>query len=96
MDVKKKNKYTLANCLSLELGSLEVVTMILGSSTPAHLYSSSLLDDTPENEIVCLKFISLLQIYRSQKPMVSGINQSLTYDIIYMYINHVLLSFMDT
>lgn len=37
----KTLKITFANCLSLELGSLEVVIMILGSSTPAHLYSSS-------------------------------------------------------
>lgn len=38
---------TLANILSLELGSLDVVTMSLGSSTPAHLYSSSMCELTP-------------------------------------------------
>ena len=32
---------TLANCLSLLLGLCEVVTTILGSSTPAQAYSSS-------------------------------------------------------
>ena len=32
---------TLANCFSRELGSWEVVTIILGSWTPAHAYSSS-------------------------------------------------------
>lgn len=42
-------KLTLANILSLELGSLEVVTMTLGSSTPAHLYSSSMCELTPEH-----------------------------------------------
>ena len=41
-------KDTLANCLSLELGSLDVVIIILGSSTPAHLYSSSTLRVSPE------------------------------------------------
>lgn len=41
------NFITLANILSLELGSLEVVTMIFGSSTPAHLYSSSICELTP-------------------------------------------------
>jgi len=39
---------TFANILSLELGSLDVVIMIFGSSTPAHLYSSSTLDVIPE------------------------------------------------
>ena len=34
---------TFANCLSLEDGSRDVVTMTLGSSTMAHLYSSSSL-----------------------------------------------------
>ncbi len=38
---------TLENILSLELGSLDVVTMTLGSSTPAHLYSSSMCELTP-------------------------------------------------
>lgn len=39
---KSETDLTLANILSLELGSLDVVTMSLGSSTPAHLYSSSI------------------------------------------------------
>lgn len=38
---------TLANIFSLELGSLDVVTMTFGSSTPAHLYSSSMCELTP-------------------------------------------------
>jgi len=40
-------KITLANCLSFELGSREVVIIIFGSSTPIHLYSSSALLFTP-------------------------------------------------
>lgn len=43
----RESGLTLENILSLELGSLEVVTRILGSSTPAHLYSSSMCELTP-------------------------------------------------
>lgn len=46
--MSKRERYqTLANILSLELGSLDVVTMTFGSSTPAHLYSSSIWELTP-------------------------------------------------
>lgn len=51
---------TLANILSLELGSLDVVTMTFGSSTPAHLYSSSMCELTPV--CVCMTNTNLNKI----------------------------------
>lgn len=47
----KGKRQTFANIFSRELGSLEVVTMTLGSSTPAHLYSSSMWELTPAKRI---------------------------------------------
>ena len=38
----KGEEQTFANCFSRLLGLWEVVTTILGSSTPAHTYSSSM------------------------------------------------------
>lgn len=47
----KLNRFhTFANCLSFELGSLDVVSMILGSSTPAQWYSSSMWLSSEENQ----------------------------------------------
>ena len=45
------NILTFANCFNLELGSRDVVTMTFGSSTPAHLYSSSMWFLTPEMKL---------------------------------------------
>ncbi|TNN85712.1 hypothetical protein EYF80_003959 [Liparis tanakae] len=46
----KETGLTLENILSLELGSLDVVTINFGSSTPAHLYSSSMWELTPADK----------------------------------------------
>lgn len=57
---------TLANCLSLELGSLAVVIMIFGSSTPAHLYSSSTLVVRPRKKIFTSSKEKLLPVLTGQ------------------------------